>query len=510
MATVFMLRAPGMTMWRLPLFTWNMLITSILILVAFPPLAAALSMLFHRPALRRALFDPKNGGSVILYQHLFWFFGHPEVYVMVLPWFGVVTDIIPVFSRKPIFGYGGFVLGVAGHRRAVDRRVGAHMFTTGLVDNAFFSIMSFLIAVTDRHQILQLDRHDVGREAHIRSADCSSVSASMANFLIGGITGVMAGVAAGADFSFQDTYFVVAHMHYVLGGGSLFAIFARSTTGSEDDGIPLERTPREGLLLANDGGVQPDVLADVRQRPAGDAAPDRRVPAWGVHDAERALDARCVRDGARRAGVPVLAGPGVPPARARRRRPVGRIHVGVDHDIAAARAQFRVAPTDPERTPGVRLASPRLPSVVGGGGHGGGGSAGPSCGRRRRPAARAGAVKTSIGFWSYVAAFGYVLVACTGSSRTSRRGPRCCCSWACAARSSPGTFSGRRGTRSSRRTTRRASSPTPATKPIGHFSSGSLWPILMGLGIAIGVEGFIYGRWLLIVGGLLFLWATSA
>src|SRR5439155_9894713 len=110
LATVFMLRAPGMTMFRLSLFTWNMVVTSLLILVAFPPLAAALSMVFIDRHFGGHFFDPAGGGSAILYQHLFWFFGHPEVYVMILPFFGIVTDIIPVFSRKPIFGYAGFVL----------------------------------------------------------------------------------------------------------------------------------------------------------------------------------------------------------------------------------------------------------------------------------------------------------------------------------------------------------------------------------------------------------------
>ncbi len=224
MATVFMLRAPGMTMWRMSLFTWNMVITSILILVAFPPLAAAVSMLFIDRHFQGHFFDPSHGGSVILYQHLFWFFGHPEVYVMVLPWFGVVTDIIPVFSRKPIFGYVGFVLASLAIA-ALSMSVWAHhMFTTGLVDNAFFSIMSFLIAVPTGIKFFNwigtMWRGKLSFETPMLF--CLGF---MANFLIGGITGVML-ASPPADYDFQDTYFVVAHMHYVLGGGSLFAIFA--------------------------------------------------------------------------------------------------------------------------------------------------------------------------------------------------------------------------------------------------------------------------------------------
>jgi cytochrome c oxidase subunit I len=223
-ATVFMLRAPGMTMFRMPLFTWNMVITSMLILIAFPPLAAAVSMLFIDRHFNGHFFDPTNGGSAVLYQHLFWFFGHPEVYVMVLPWFGVVTDIIPVFSRKPLFGYIGMVLAsmaIAGLSIGVWAH---HMFTTGVVDNPFFSLMSFLIAVPTGIKFFNWIGTMWGGKI-VFSVPMLWCLGFMGNFLIGGITGVML-AAPPADYQFQDTYFVVAHMHYVLGGGSLFAIFA--------------------------------------------------------------------------------------------------------------------------------------------------------------------------------------------------------------------------------------------------------------------------------------------
>jgi cytochrome c oxidase subunit 1 len=224
MATIFMLRAPGMTMWRLSLFTWNMIITSLMILVAFPPLTGALSLLFIDRHFGGHFFDPSNGGSVILYQHLFWFFGHPEVYIMILPFFGIVTDIVPVFSRKPIFGYAGFVLAsmaIAGLSMTVWAH---HMFTTGAVLNPFFSFMSFLIAVPTGIKFFNW----IGTmwRGSIRLATpmlwCLGF---MANFLIGGITGVMI-ASPPFDYHVHDTYFIVAHMHYVLGGGSLFAIFA--------------------------------------------------------------------------------------------------------------------------------------------------------------------------------------------------------------------------------------------------------------------------------------------
>jgi cytochrome c oxidase subunit I len=224
MATVFLLRAPGLTMWRLSLFVWNMIVTSLMILVAFPPLTGALSLLFIDRHFGGHFFDPSNGGSVILYQHLFWFFGHPEVYIMILPFFGIVTDIVPVFSRKPIFGYAGFVLAsmaIAGLSMTVWAH---HMFTTGAVLNPFFSFMSFLIAVPTGIKFFNW----IGTmwRGSIRLATpmlwCLGF---MANFLIGGITGVMI-ASPPFDYHVHDTYFIVAHMHYVLGGGSLFAIFA--------------------------------------------------------------------------------------------------------------------------------------------------------------------------------------------------------------------------------------------------------------------------------------------
>jgi cytochrome c oxidase subunit I len=224
MATVFMLRAPGMTMWRLPLFTWNMLITSLLILVAFPPLTGALALLFVDRHFGGHFYDPTAGGSAVLYQHLFWFFGHPEVYIMALPFFGIVTDIIPVFSRKPIFGYAGFVLAsmaIAGLSMAVWAH---HMFTTGVVDNPFFSGMSFLIAVPTGIKFFNWIG-TMWRGKLTFETPMLWCIGFLLNFLIGGITGVML-ASAPVDYDVNNTYFVVAHMHYVLGGGSLFAIFA--------------------------------------------------------------------------------------------------------------------------------------------------------------------------------------------------------------------------------------------------------------------------------------------
>ena len=168
--TIFCMRAPGMTMFRMPIFTWNILLTSVLVLMAFPVLAAALLALEADRKFGAHVFDPANDGA-ILWQHLFWFFGHPEVYIIALPFFGIVSEILPVFSRKPIFGYKGLVfatIAIAGLSVTVWAH---HMFPTGAVLLPFFSFMTFLIAVPDRREVLQLDRHDVARVADVRDAD---------------------------------------------------------------------------------------------------------------------------------------------------------------------------------------------------------------------------------------------------------------------------------------------------------------------------------------------------
>ncbi len=224
MTTTFLYRAPGMTMWRLPIFTWEMIATSLLILMAFPSLAAVLSMLFIDRHLGGRFFDAAAGGNPVLYQHLFWFFGHPEVYIMILPYFGVITEIIPVFSRKPVFGYTGLVLSafaIAGLSMGVWAH---HMFTTGVVANGFFSAVSFLIAVPTGIKFFNW----VGtmwRGSIALTTPMLFAIGFMLNFLIGGITGVMI-ASPPIDFHAEDSYFIVAHFHYVLGGGTLFAIFA--------------------------------------------------------------------------------------------------------------------------------------------------------------------------------------------------------------------------------------------------------------------------------------------
>ncbi len=224
LATVFIYRAPGMTMWRIPIFTWEMVATSLLVLFSFPSLTAVLCMLLIDRHLGGHFFDPSLGGSAILYQHLFWFFGHPEVYVMVLPYFGIITEVIAVFSRKPVFGYTGLVLAtfaIAGLSMGVWAH---HMFTTGATVDPFFAATSFLIAVPTGVKFFNWIGTMWGGKIRFATAMLFALGFLM-NFLIGGITGVMVS-SPPIDFQARDSYFLVSHFHYTLGGGSLFAIFA--------------------------------------------------------------------------------------------------------------------------------------------------------------------------------------------------------------------------------------------------------------------------------------------
>jgi cytochrome c oxidase subunit 1 len=221
--TIITMRAPGMTMFRMPIFTWNTLVTSFMVLVAFPILAAALLILEADRSLGAHVFDAANGGP-ILWQHLFWFFGHPEVYIIALPFFGIITEILPVFSRKPVFGYVGLVaatLAIASLSIAVWAH---HMFATGAVYLPFFSFVSFLIAVPTGIKFFNWIGTMWGGNISMRTPLLWAVG-FLTTFLFGGMTGVILAMPP-LDFQVTDTYFVVAHFHYVVFGTVVFAMFA--------------------------------------------------------------------------------------------------------------------------------------------------------------------------------------------------------------------------------------------------------------------------------------------
>jgi cytochrome c oxidase subunit 1 len=221
--TVLTLRAPGMSMFRMPVFTWNILITSIMVILVFPLLAAALLALLADRKLGAHVYDAQTSGP-LLWQHLFWFFGHPEVYIVALPFFGIITEVVPVFSRKPLFGYKGMVAATIAIA-ALSMSVWAHhMFVTGQVLLPFFSFLSYLIAVPTGIKFFNWIG-TMWRGQLTFETPMLFVIGFLVTFLFGGLSGVLL-ASPPVDFHVSDSYFVVAHFHYVLFGTIVFAVFA--------------------------------------------------------------------------------------------------------------------------------------------------------------------------------------------------------------------------------------------------------------------------------------------
>lgn len=224
--TIVNMRAPGMTMMRMPLFTWTAFITSILIVFAFSAFAVGLLMMTFDRLFGGNFFDPSTGGNVVLWQHIFWLFGHPEVYILILPAFGIISEIIPTFSRKRLFGYTSMVFATALIGFLGFMVWAHHMFTVGMgaVANTLFAIATMLIAVPTGIKIFNWIFTMWKGQITFNTANLFAVG-FIPSFTIGGVTGVMLAVAA-ADYQYQDTYFVVAHFHYVIVGGTVHGIFA--------------------------------------------------------------------------------------------------------------------------------------------------------------------------------------------------------------------------------------------------------------------------------------------
>ena len=221
--TIITMRAPGMTMFRMPIFTWNILVTSILVIMAFPVLAAAFFALGFDRVLGSHIYNPEAGGA-ILWQHLFWFFGHPEVYIIALPFFGIVTEVFPVFSRKPIFGYKSLVIATVSIAALSVTVWAHHMYVTGSVLLPFFALTTMLIAVPTGIKIFNwistMWRGSVTFETPMIWA-----IGFLVTFVFGGLTGVIL-ASPPLDFHVSDSYFVVAHFHYVVFGTVVFAMFS--------------------------------------------------------------------------------------------------------------------------------------------------------------------------------------------------------------------------------------------------------------------------------------------
>jgi cytochrome c oxidase subunit I len=221
--TVLTLRAPGMTMFRMPLFTWNILVTSIMILMVFPMLAALLLALLADRKLGAHVFDADTGGP-LLWQHLFWFFGHPEVYIVALPFFGIVTEVIPVFSRKPLFGYKGMVFATIAIMVLSMSVWAHHMFATGQVLLPFFSFLSYLIAIPTGLKFFNWIGTMWRGQLTFETPMLFSLG-FLVTFLLGGLDGVLL-ASPPIDWHVSDTYFVVAHFHYTLFGTIVFAVYS--------------------------------------------------------------------------------------------------------------------------------------------------------------------------------------------------------------------------------------------------------------------------------------------
>ena len=357
--TIVCMRAPGMTMFRMPIFTWNILVTVILVLLAFPILTAALLGLAADRHLGAQLFAPESGG-VILWQHLFWFFGHPEVYIVALPFFGIVTEIFPVFSRKPIFGYKTLIYATLSIGALSVAVWAHHMYATGAVLLPFFSFTTFLIAVPTGIKFFNWIGTMWKGQLTFETPMLFSVG-FLVTFLFGGLTGVLL-ASPPLDFHVSDSYFVVAHFHYVLFGTIVFATYAGiyfwfpKMTGRMMD----ERIGKVHFWLTFIGFHMTFLV----QHWLGNEGMPRRYADYAATDGFTVLNTHLHHRGVHPRGVdaavPVERVPQLPlRASGGGRRPLGpRQLAGVGDVLPAAAAQLHRAPAHPVGAPGVRAPLP--------------------------------------------------------------------------------------------------------------------------------------------------------
>ena len=270
--TVLNMRAPGMTLMKMPVFTWMGFVTQLLLVFAMPVISVALFLLTFDRLFDANFFNVSEGADPLLWEHLFWIFGHPEVYILVLPAFGIVSEIIPVFSRKPIFGYpfmvfSGIAIGFMGWGVWAH-----HMFASGMgpLSVAAFSMSTMFIAVPTGVKILNWLATMWGGKLLFTTPMLFAVGL-VTMFTIGGLSGVTHAVAP-SDTQQTDTYYIVAHFHYVIFGGALLGLPGRPLLlVAQGLRLPAERQARQVALLDDPDRLQPDVRADAHPRPAGHA-----------------------------------------------------------------------------------------------------------------------------------------------------------------------------------------------------------------------------------------------
>ena len=360
LVTIITMRAPGMNFWRMPLLVWANMSTSLLVVAATPFIAGVQFLVLFDRALHTNFFQALNGGDVLSYQHIFWFYSHPAVYIMMLPGFGIISEVISTHARKPIFGYRLMALALIGIVVLSYTVWAHHMFVSGMFSwlRVPMMITTLLIAVPTGIKIFSWLGTLFGSKLHLRSTAMLFALAFIVTFTMGGISGVMLGMVP-IDIHVSDTYFIVAHIHFVLFGGSVFTIFAGiyhwfpKMTGRMYD----EKLGRVHFWLTL-VGMYGTFLPDALDRDGGDAAPGRRLlgPVRRLEPADLLLRLPARR---RPADLPLQHDRQLEVGAAGRRQPVAREDDRVAGLLAAADLQLRRDPPRGRRAVRVRRARAR-------------------------------------------------------------------------------------------------------------------------------------------------------